>query len=168
MCAVPTNEVQHGQDTESFQRHATRRWSLRRLAREMESDADCKCEVWQKKCDAHEVTLENLTFGLTPRARVVVSYHRDPNRFFEVTIEEVGRYATRAADGRQLDKDLAQCAHAPDVAGSNRYARHVLDLGQVTEALDAVEPGLTNRAGRADAAKITSSHVVPWNVLGCG
>ena len=84
-----------------------------------------------KKCDAHEVTLENLTFGLTPRARVVVSYHRDPNRFFEVTIEEMGRYATRAADGRQLDKDLTQCAHAPDVTGSNRYARHVLDLKQV-------------------------------------
>ena len=121
-----------------------------------------------KKCDAHEGTLENLTFGLTPGAQVVFSYHHDPNRFFEVTIEEMGRYATRAADGRQLDRDLTQCVHAPDVAGSNRFARHVLDLGQGREALDALEPGLTNRAGRADAAKITSSHVVPWNVLGCG
>ena len=69
---------------------------------------------------------------------------------------------------QQLDKDQTQCAHAPDVTASNRYARHVLDLGQVREALDALEPGLTNRAGRADPAPITSSHVVTWNVLGCG
>ena len=70
------------------------------------------------------------------------------------------RYVTRAADGRQLDKDLTQCAHVHNVTGSYRCARHVLCLGQVREALDALVPGLTHRAGRTDAAPFTSSHVL--------